>query len=97
ISPLSLHDALPIYLEPASRSSDYGRATRPAAENLLGKVYITKATSEAASDDDYAKAEPLLQSVIDNYEFRLLDNYSDIHAFGNEVNDEVIFSVQNTY
>lgn len=91
-----LEEAIP-HLEPASRSSDYGRATRPAAENLLGKVYITKATSEAASDDDYAKAEPLLQSVIDNYEFRLLDNYSDIHAFGNEVNDEVIFSVQNTY
>jgi hypothetical protein len=91
-----LEEAIP-HLEAASRSSDYGRATRPAAENLLGKVYITKATSEAAADDDYAKAEPLLQSVIDNYEFRLLDNYADIHAFGNEVNDEVIFSVQNTY
>ena len=91
-----LEEAIP-HLEPASESAQYGRATRPAAENLLGKVYITKATSEAAADDDYAKAEPLLQSVIDNYNFRLLDNYADIHAFGNEVNDEVIFSVQNTY
>ena len=91
-----LEEAIP-HLEPASKSAQYGRATRPAAENLLGKVYITKATSEAAADDDYAKAEPLLQSVIDNYNFRLLENYYDIHAFGNEVNDEVIFSVQNTY
>jgi len=91
-----LEEAIP-HLEATSRSSDYGRATRPAAENLLGKVYITKATSEAAANDDYAKAEPLLQSVINNYSFRLLDDYSDIYAFGNEVNDEVVFSVQNTY
>ncbi|WP_241684962.1 RagB/SusD family nutrient uptake outer membrane protein [Cyclobacterium xiamenense] len=88
-----LEDAIPV-LEASSQSDDYGRATRPAAEHLLGKVYITKATSEAAASDDYAKAEPLLQNVINDYEFQLLENFGDIHAFGNEVNDEVVFSVQ---
>jgi len=91
-----LEEAIP-HLVAASKAPDYGRATRPAAEHLLGKVYITKATSEAAADDDYAKAEPLLKSVVENYDFRLLDNFADIHAFGNEVNDEVVFAVQNTY
>ncbi len=90
-----LEEAIP-NLEPLSRSSNYGRVTRPAAENLLGKVYLTKATSEAAAPDDYAKAEPLFQSVISNYDFRLLEDYGQIHAFGNEDNDEVIFSVQYT-
>ncbi|MDO6435959.1 RagB/SusD family nutrient uptake outer membrane protein [Cyclobacterium sp. 1_MG-2023] len=88
-----LETAIP-ELPAVSQADDYGRATRPAAENLLGKVYVTKATSEAAANDDYAKAESLLQSVIENYSFRLLDNYGDIHAFGNEVNDEVIFATQ---
>src|SRR5690606_17282167 len=91
-----LEEAIP-HLVAASKAPDYGRATRPAAENLLGKVYITKATSEAAANDDYAKAEPLLKNVINNYNFRLLENFEDVHAFGNEVNDEVIFAVQNTY
>jgi hypothetical protein len=61
---------------------------------LLGKVYLTKATSEAAEDDDYAKAEELLQRVVDEYSFSLLEDFADIHAFGNEVNAEVVFSVQ---
>src|SRR5690606_6181 len=91
-----LEEAIP-HLVAASKAPDYGRVTRPAAENLLGKVYITKATSEAAANDDYAKAEPLLKSVINNYDFRLLDEFSEVYAFGNEVNDEVIFAVQNTY
>lgn len=90
-----LQEAIP-HLEASSRSVNYGRATRPAAEHLLGKVYITKATSEAAAADDYANAEPLLQNVINNYDFMLLENYGEIHAFGNEDNLEVIFSAQYT-
>ncbi|NHE57998.1 RagB/SusD family nutrient uptake outer membrane protein [Cyclobacterium sp. GBPx2] len=81
-------------LENVGQSSDYGRATRATAEHLLGRVYLTKGTSEAAENDDFANAEPLLQSVIDNYGFSLLDNFGDVHAFGNEVNNEVVFAVQ---
>ncbi|WP_192349681.1 RagB/SusD family nutrient uptake outer membrane protein [Algoriphagus sp. Y33] len=90
-----LEEAIP-NLEAKAKSDNYGRATRPAAEHLLGRVYITKATSEAGEATDYAKAEPLLQSVINNYGLILLPEFGDVHAFGNEINDEVIWSVQYT-
>ena len=90
-----LEDAIP-NLEAKAKSNDFGRATRPAAEHLLGRVYLTKATSEAGEASDYGKAETLLQSVIDNYGLTLLPNFGDVHGFGNDLNDEVIFSTQYT-
>lgn len=83
-------------LESAKASNQYGRVTRPVAEHLLAKVYITKATSEAKATDDYAKAEPLLQKVISDYGFRLLPDFAQVHQFGNERNDEVIWAIQYT-
>ncbi|UZD23115.1 RagB/SusD family nutrient uptake outer membrane protein [Algoriphagus halophytocola] len=90
-----LESAIPS-LEASAAASDYGRATRAAAEHLLGRVYLTKATSEAASSSDYADAERNLQSVIDNYGLELLPDFGDVHAFGNEINNEVIWSTQYT-
>ncbi|HEV7350646.1 RagB/SusD family nutrient uptake outer membrane protein [Telluribacter sp.] len=90
-----LEEAIP-NLEAKARSGDYGRVTRPAAQHLLGKVYLTKATSEAKAADDFAKAEALFKSVIKDYGFRLLPNFADVHRQGNEKNDEVIFAVQYT-
>ncbi|MEP1085316.1 MAG: RagB/SusD family nutrient uptake outer membrane protein [Algoriphagus sp.] len=84
-------------LEAKAKSTDYGRATKAAAEHLLGRVYVTKATSEAGEASDYAKAEPLLQSVINNYGFKLIPDFGNVFAFGNEINDEVIWSTQYTY
>lgn len=91
-----LEEAIP-NLEAKAKSTDYGRATRPAAEHLLGRVYLTRATSEAGEASDFSKAETLFQSVIDNYGFSLLPDFGDVHAFGNEINDEVIWSTQYTY
>ncbi|WP_339705802.1 RagB/SusD family nutrient uptake outer membrane protein [Algoriphagus aquimarinus] len=91
-----LEEAIP-NLEAKAKSSDYGRATKPAAEHLLGRIYLTKATSEAGEASDYSKAETLLQSVIDNYGFELLSDFANVHAFGNEINNEVIWSTQYTY
>ncbi|RAI94132.1 RagB/SusD family nutrient uptake outer membrane protein [Algoriphagus yeomjeoni] len=90
-----LEEAIP-NLEDKERSTDYGRATRPAAEHLLGRVYLTKGTSEAGESADYSKAESNLQSVISNYGFELLPDFGDVHAFGNEINSEVIWSTQYT-
>jgi hypothetical protein len=90
-----LTEAIPD-LEAKSKSSQYGRATRAAAEHLLGKVYLTKAGSEAMASDDYANAIPLLQSVISNYGLKLLPDFAAVHRQGNEINDEVIWSVQYT-
>ncbi|SFU13055.1 Starch-binding associating with outer membrane [Algoriphagus locisalis] len=90
-----LEEAIP-NLEATNRSSDYGRATRPAAEHLLGRVYLTKGTSEAAESTDFSNAESNLQNVVSDYGFELLPDFGDVHAFGNEINNEVIWSTQYT-
>lgn len=83
-------------LEALKASTQYGRVTRPAAQHLLAKVYMTKATSEAASPDDFAKAEPLLKSVINDYGYVLLPDFAQVHQFGNERNDEIVWAIQYT-
>jgi hypothetical protein len=90
-----LTEAIP-GLEARKASTQYGRATRAAAEHLLGRVYVTKGTSSSKASDDFAKAEPLFKNVISNYGLRLLPDFGQVHAFGNEINDEVIWSVQYT-
>ncbi|WP_460542953.1 RagB/SusD family nutrient uptake outer membrane protein [Echinicola sediminis] len=90
-----LEEAIPD-LEASARSTDYGRATRPAAEHLLGQVFLTKGYSEAKETGDFAKAETYFQKVIDDYGFQLLPDFEDVYRFGNEMNDEVIFSIQYT-
>ncbi|MBK1442141.1 RagB/SusD family nutrient uptake outer membrane protein [Parapedobacter sp. ISTM3] len=76
---------------------DYGRATKPAAEHLLARVLLTRATSEAAEDTDYTEAAALAEQVITGYQFRLLDNFADVFVQGSgERNDEVIWAVQYT-
>ena len=81
----------------AAPTSDYGRATKGAAEHLLARVYLTKATSAAAAPDDYTKAAAAAQNVIKNYTYRLLPDFASVFAQGaGEVNDEVIFATQYT-
>lgn len=91
-----LEEAIPD-LENKARSSEYGRATRAAAEHLLAKVYLTKGTSEAKAADDFSKASTLANNVIKNYGITLLPNFADVHREGNEENAEVIFACQYTY
>jgi hypothetical protein len=90
-----LESAIPD-LENKARSTDYGRVTRAAAEHLLSLVYLTKATSEAKANDDYAKAETLAKNVINNYGIKLLSDFALVHQEGNELNEEVIFATQYT-
>ena len=76
---------------------DYGRATKGACEHLLARVYLTKATSEAAAPDDYAQAATYAQNVINNYSYKLLPDFASVFAQGaGEINDEVIFATQYT-
>ncbi len=84
-------------LDPKIRSTDYGRATKAAAEHLLARVYLTKATSSAKAADDYAKAATYAQSVIANYGFKLLPDFASVFSQGaGEISDEVVFAVQYT-
>ncbi|QHV99467.1 RagB/SusD family nutrient uptake outer membrane protein [Spirosoma endbachense] len=88
---------LPTTKASAQSASDYGRATKSAAEHLLARVYLTKATSSAKATDDYSKAATYAQSVIANYGYKLLPDFASVFAQGSgEINDEVIFSIQYT-
>lgn len=83
-------------LEAAKASNQYGRVTQPAAKHLLAKVFLTRATTAAGQSSDYASAEPLLRSVINDYGLTLLPAFEQVHQFGNERNDEVIWAIQYT-
>lgn len=77
--------------------SDYGRVTKPAAEHLLAKVYLTKAGSSAHEASDYANAATYAKNVIQNYNFQLLDDYIKVFEQGEgEKNAEVVWAVQNS-
>lgn len=83
-------------LEPKAQSTDYGRATKPAAETLLAKVYLAKGYSSAKAADDFSKAAELCNIVVNNYGFKLLDDFASVFDENNQVNSEVIFAVQYT-
>ena len=51
-------------------ATDMGRATRGAALGLLGKVYLYQSKWQEAHD--------VLKTVIDEGEYKLLDNFGDV-------------------
>ncbi len=79
------------------KQSDYGRATKPAAEHMLAKVLLTRAGNpEAAKPDDYQRAADLAKGVISNYDFALLPKFADVFDQANQQHPEVIWAVQYT-
>ena len=78
-----------------AEQDEYGRATKPAAEMLLAKVLLRRSYTNFAEGSDASRAESLLTSVIENYDFQLLDDYADLWNINNEQNAEVVFAVQN--
>ncbi|GAB3763640.1 RagB/SusD family nutrient uptake outer membrane protein [Spirosoma pomorum] len=83
-------------LEAKGQSSDYGRATKPAAETLLAKVYLVKAYSSSKAADDFSKAAALCKNVTTAYGYKLLDDFASVFDENNQVNSEVVFAVQYT-
>ncbi|GGN12669.1 membrane protein [Dyadobacter beijingensis] len=72
---------------PASYAgNDIGRATRGAANALLGKVYLTTG--------DFAKAQAKLNEVIVAGTYKLLDDYAALWPVANANNQESLFEVQ---
>ncbi len=81
----------------AGTSSDYGRATKPACEHLLGYVYLTRNNSSQKGADDVNKAISYLSDVISGgYGFSLLSDYASVFDEGNQLNNEVVWAVQYT-
>ena len=92
-----LEAALPD-LEAKGKSSDYGRATRPACEHLLARVYLTKGNSASKAGDDVSKAATYASNVINTaaYGFSLLSDFASVFDENNQINSEVVFAVQYT-
>ncbi|PWJ59413.1 putative outer membrane starch-binding protein [Dyadobacter jejuensis] len=85
--------ALP-YLPTTVGNADYGRATQGACEHMLAKVYLTKATSEAAESTDFENAATYSSHVINNYSYALQSDYALVHDQSNQQNSEIIWAVQ---
>lgn len=78
---------------PASQSQ-YGRATKPAAEFLLGQVLLTRGYQPFGSAADFTAAESLFSSVIENYSFALMPSHAALWNQDNQLNSEVIWAIQ---
>ncbi|WP_339706790.1 RagB/SusD family nutrient uptake outer membrane protein [uncultured Kriegella sp.] len=72
---------------------EYGRATKAAAEFLLGKVLLRRSYTSYAASDDASRAEALFGNVINNYGFELLDNYGDLWDINNQENSEIVWNL----
>lgn len=67
-------------------SASKGRITKYAAEAMLANVYLTQ--------KNYASAKPLIDDIIASKAYQLLPNYADIFSLTNELNKEILYSIQ---
>lgn len=68
--------------------NEYGRATKPAAQALLARVYLWTG--------QYGEASTYAKKLINDYDFKLLDDYADLWDIKNEQNAEVIWAIVYT-
>ncbi|HEU4554697.1 MAG TPA: RagB/SusD family nutrient uptake outer membrane protein [Chitinophaga sp.] len=76
--------------------TEWGRASKPAAEHLLARVYLTRAYTSVKQPADFANAAKYAQMVINNYSFSLLPDVGQVWAQGKENNPETVWAVQYT-
>lgn len=74
-------------------AGDYdGRVNRRAVENLLAKVHLTRAYEDFGTAEDFAKAASYADNVINGQGLNL--SSEELWLPRNDMNEEVIFSVQ---
>jgi starch-binding outer membrane protein, SusD/RagB family len=66
--------------------TDYGRATKPAAQALLARIYLTR--------NNNAEAAVYAKKLIEDYGMKLLPDYGDVWDVNNRKNSEIIWSIQ---
>ena len=82
-----LQDAIPILpLKSQYGASDVGRATKGAAESLLGKIYLY--------EQDYQDSYDWFSKVISSNEYGLMNDFNHIINVSYENNIESVFEVQ---
>ena len=77
-------------------SSEIGRATKGAAQALLGKVYIYWADFKDDNSTIFDKAAAQLQPVVASGVYQLEDDYAKLYAFGYKNPPESVFEIQKT-
>jgi hypothetical protein len=90
-----LNEAIP-GLEGTAKATQYGRATKAAAQTLLAKVYLAKAYSTSKAADDFTKAAELCKSVIATTGLSLQADFASVFDENNQENSEIVFAVQYT-
>lgn len=70
-------------------ATDMGRATRGAALGFLGKVYLYQ--------EKWADAKEVLKTVIDENQYKLMDNFGDVWSVDHNNNEESMFEIQFKY
>ncbi|HXI01112.1 MAG TPA: RagB/SusD family nutrient uptake outer membrane protein [Sphingobacteriaceae bacterium] len=80
-----------------AKQNDYGRASKAAAEHMLAKVLLTRASIPgSAKADDYQRSAILAKNVIANYGLKLLPVFADVFDQAKQEHSEVVFAVQYT-
>lgn len=74
--------------------SNYGRATKPAAQFLLAKAFLTRGYQSFGTAADFTSAEALFTNVIADYGFALVATHKDLWDQDNQLNTEIIWAVQ---
>ncbi|MEH0153165.1 RagB/SusD family nutrient uptake outer membrane protein [Limibacter armeniacum] len=69
-----------------------GRVNKKAVQHMLAKVHLTRAYESFAAGDDFAKAASYADAVIGGQPLSL--SFEELWTPGNEMNSEVVFSVQ---
>ncbi|MGQ1911800.1 RagB/SusD family nutrient uptake outer membrane protein [Marinifilum sp. RC60d5] len=90
-----LKAAIPV-LEIAHDAFNVGRITQAAAQALLGKVLIYKADWDNDNKATFDEAAGYLQSVIDNPNYSLFTDYTQLFVPHAENNSESIFEIQRS-
>jgi hypothetical protein len=73
---------------------NYGRATKGAAQFLLGKALLTRGYKSFAQATDFANAESNFTDVLTKYNYALVASHKELWDQNKQLNSEVIWAVQ---
>src|SRR5690606_28371008 len=76
------------------KAVEFGRASQAAAKHMLSLVLLTRGYKDFASGNDFSLSAELAKDVINNYDFRFLDDIASFYDQENEENSEIIWSIQ---
>ncbi|WP_347840587.1 RagB/SusD family nutrient uptake outer membrane protein [uncultured Draconibacterium sp.] len=90
-------ELLPTKTEYADDSSlgDPGRISKAVAQMLLAKVYLTMSGYPLNDNSKLSDAKSLLESIKNSGQYKLIDDYKEVFSMDNELNDEIIYAIQN--